>query len=64
MHIEKGLCYSILGALLNMGEKSKEHLNSRFGLQEIFSTDKEKFKVKASIFYMTKREKKYSAQGM
>ncbi|XP_075109112.1 uncharacterized protein LOC142180908 [Nicotiana tabacum] len=35
MHIKKNICDSILGTLLEIDGKSKDHLNSRYDLQEI-----------------------------
>nr|XP_016449152.1 PREDICTED: uncharacterized protein LOC107774189 [Nicotiana tabacum]XP_016449153.1 PREDICTED: uncharacterized protein LOC107774189 [Nicotiana tabacum] len=35
MHIEKNICDSILGTLLEIDEKSKDHVNSRYDLQEM-----------------------------
>ena len=35
MHIEKNVCDNILGTLLNIGGKSKDHVNARLDLQEI-----------------------------
>ncbi|XP_075077823.1 uncharacterized protein LOC142164229 [Nicotiana tabacum] len=35
MHIEKNICDSILGTLLEIDGKSKDHVNSRYDLQEM-----------------------------
>nr|XP_009785082.1 PREDICTED: uncharacterized protein LOC104233395 isoform X1 [Nicotiana sylvestris] len=35
MHIDKNICDSILGTLLEIDEKSKDHVNSRYDLQEM-----------------------------
>lgn len=35
MHIEKNICDSLLGTLLEIDGKSKDHINSRYDLQEI-----------------------------
>ncbi|KAM3266146.1 hypothetical protein P3L10_003140 [Capsicum annuum] len=35
MHIEKNICDSLLGTLLEIDEKSKDHVNSRYDLQEM-----------------------------
>ncbi|XP_049387467.1 uncharacterized protein LOC125851762 [Solanum stenotomum] len=35
MHIEKNICDSLLGTLLDVTGKSKDHVNSRYDLQEI-----------------------------
>ncbi|XP_074377710.1 uncharacterized protein LOC141719233 [Apium graveolens] len=34
MHIEKNICDSVLGTLLNIGGKIKDHIKSRYDLQE------------------------------
>ncbi|XP_019261555.1 PREDICTED: uncharacterized protein LOC109239441 [Nicotiana attenuata] len=35
MHIEKNICDSLLGTLLEIEKKSKDHVNSRYDLQEM-----------------------------
>ncbi|XP_019246466.1 PREDICTED: uncharacterized protein LOC109226120 [Nicotiana attenuata] len=35
MHIEKNICDSLLGTLLDMPRKSKDHVNSRYDLEEM-----------------------------
>lgn len=35
MHIEKNIYDKILGTLLNIGKKMKDHLNARVDLQEM-----------------------------
>ena len=66
MHIEKNICDNILGTLLNISGKSKDHLNARFDLQEmgirkvlhpVLSNDGKHFEIRASIFDMTNKEK-------
>ncbi|XP_074342445.1 uncharacterized protein LOC141680006 [Apium graveolens] len=66
MHIEKNLCDSILGTLLNMGGKSKDHLNARFDLQEmgirkdlhpVLTNDGKEYEIRAAIFDMRNKEK-------
>ena len=64
MHIEKNICDNILGTLLNIGGKSKDHLNARFDLQEmgirkvlhpVKSDDGKYHEIRAAIFDMTKK---------
>ena len=66
MHIEKNICDKIIGTLLNIGGKSKDHLNARKDLQEmgirkvlhpVLSADGKHIEFKAAIFDMTNREK-------
>ena len=66
MHIEKNICDSILGTLLNISGKTKDHLNARLDLQELGirkalhptkSADGKNFEMKAAIFDLTKEEK-------
>ncbi|XP_063942849.1 uncharacterized protein LOC135150469 [Daucus carota subsp. sativus] len=66
MHIEKNLCDSILGTLLNIPGKTKDHLNARLDLQElgirkvlhpITSTDGKHLEIRAANFDMTNKEK-------
>ena len=33
MHVEKNVCKSLLGTILNLDGKTKDHLNSRLDLQ-------------------------------
>ena len=35
MHIEKNICYSVLGTLLDILGKFKDHINSRYELYEM-----------------------------
>ena len=35
MHIEKNICHSLLGTLLDILEKSKHHINSRYDLLDM-----------------------------
>ncbi|XP_050218528.1 uncharacterized protein LOC126669179 [Mercurialis annua] len=65
MHIEKNICDSILGTLLDISGKTKDHLNSRFDLKEmgireelqpIFLADG-KVKLAKAGFSMTEEEK-------
>ena len=66
MHIEKNVCDNILGTLLNIGGKSKDHVNARLDLQEIgirkelhpvLSADGKHLEIRAAIFDMTNKEK-------
>lgn len=66
MHIEKNICDKILGTLLNIGGKSKDHINARKDLQEmgirkplhpVLSDDGEHLEIRAAIFDMTNKEK-------
>lgn len=66
MHIEKNICDSILGTLLNMSRKSKDHIEARKDLQElgirkvlhpVASSDGKYLEIRATIFYMTNEEK-------
>ncbi|XP_074336893.1 uncharacterized protein LOC141674065 [Apium graveolens] len=66
MHIEKNLRDNILGTLLNMGGKSKDHLNARFDLQEmgirkdlhpVLKNDGKSYEIRAAIFDMMNKEK-------
>lgn len=66
MHIEKKICDNILSILLNIGGKSKHHLNARKDRQEIgitkvihlvLSTNGKDLEIRATIFNMTNKEK-------
>ena len=66
MHIEKNICDNILGTLLNISGKSKDHVNARLDLQEmgirkslhpVQSADGKKLEIRAAIFDMTNKEK-------
>ena len=66
MHIEKNICDSILGTLLNIGGKIKDHLNARLDLQELCirkdlhpttSIDGKHIQIRPAIFDMTNKEK-------
>ncbi|XP_074359670.1 uncharacterized protein LOC141699719 [Apium graveolens] len=66
MHIEKNICDKILGTLLNISGKSKDHLNARYDLQDrgirkplhpIKSDDGKHIEIMAAIFDMTNKEK-------
>ena len=66
MHIEKNVCDKILGTLLNMSGRSKDHLEARFDLQElnirkplhpVLSADGKTYEIRPAIFDMTKKEK-------
>ena len=66
MHIEKNICDKILGTLLNIGGKTKDHLAARLDLQEmgirkslhpVKSADGKRLEITASIFDMTDKEK-------
>ncbi|KAL8121024.1 hypothetical protein AgCh_017982 [Apium graveolens] len=62
----RNICDNILGTLLNIGDKSKDHLNARLDLQEmgirkvlhlVRSEDGKCLEIRAVIFDMTKEEK-------
>ncbi|XP_074373883.1 uncharacterized protein LOC141714249 [Apium graveolens] len=66
MHIEINICDNILGTLLNIPGKSKDHLNARLDLQEMGirkdlypfkSSDGKHLQIRAAIFDMTNQEK-------
>ncbi|XP_074369055.1 uncharacterized protein LOC141709057 [Apium graveolens] len=65
MHIEKNICDKILGTLLNIGGKIKDHLNARQDLEEMgirkdlhpVKCDDKHVEIRASSFDMTKKEK-------
>ena len=66
MHIEKNICDSILGTLLNISGKSKDHLAARFDLQEMGirkslhpmeSADGKSYEINAALFDMSNKEK-------
>lgn len=66
MHIEKNICDSILGTLLNISGKSKDHIEARKDLQElgirkalhpVVSSDGKHLEIRAAIFDMTNEEK-------
>ena len=66
MHIEKNICDSVLGTLLNIGGKTKDHINARLDLQELGirkvlhptpSADGKHLEIKAANFDMTNKEK-------
>ncbi|XP_063936886.1 uncharacterized protein LOC108207459 isoform X1 [Daucus carota subsp. sativus] len=66
MHIEKNVCDNIIGTLLNIAGKSKDHLKARLDMQElgirkvlhpIPSPDGKHLEIRAAIFDMTKTEK-------
>ena len=66
MHIEKNICDSILGTLLNISGKTKDHLNARLDLQELgirkalhptTSNDGKHLQISAANFDMTNKEK-------
>lgn len=66
MHIEKNLCDKILGTLLNIGGKTKDHLSARMDMEEmgirkilhpIKCGDNKKVEIRAASFDMTKKEK-------
>ncbi|XP_063936179.1 uncharacterized protein LOC108203846 [Daucus carota subsp. sativus] len=66
MHIEKNLCDKILGTLLNIGGKTKDHLNARMDMEQmgirkilhpIKCGDNKKVEIRAATFDMTKKEK-------
>ena len=66
MHIEKNICDKIIGTLLNIGGKTKDHLNARLDLQEmgirnslhpVKSADNKHYVINPASFDMTKKEK-------
>ncbi|XP_074336927.1 uncharacterized protein LOC141674102 [Apium graveolens] len=66
MHIEKNICDKIIGTLLNMGGKTKDHISARKDLQEmgirkvlhpIKIGDSNRYEIRAATFDMTKKEK-------
>ncbi|KAK1402130.1 hypothetical protein POM88_001735 [Heracleum sosnowskyi] len=66
MHIEKNICDKILGTLLNIGGKSKDHINARLDLQDsgirrpldpVKCADGQHLEIRAAIFDMTNKEK-------
>ena len=66
MHIEKNICDNILGTLLNIARKSKDHIKARLDLQElgirkalhpVLSSDGKYLEISAAIFDMTNEEK-------
>jgi hypothetical protein len=66
MHIEKNVCENILGTLLNIAGKSKDHVAARKDLQEmgirkplhpILSEDGQHLEIRAAIFDLTNKEK-------
>lgn len=66
MHIEKNIFYSIIGTLLDIPGKIKDHVNARFDLQEIGirkdlyptkSSDGNHWEIRAAIFDLTNKEK-------
>lgn len=66
MHIEKNICDSILGTLLNITGKTKDHLSARLDLKELgirkvlhptTSADGKHLEIRAANFDMTNKEK-------
>ncbi|KAL8135869.1 hypothetical protein AgCh_010471 [Apium graveolens] len=66
IHIEKNICDSVLGTLLNIGGKTKDHLAARLDLQDqgirkalhpMPSADGKHLEFRAAKFDMTNREK-------
>ena len=66
MHIEKNVCDNILGTILNLSGKSKDHVKARLDLQEIgirkslhpfSSADGKNLEIRAAVFDLTKKEK-------
>ena len=66
MHIENNICESILGTILNIPGKSKDHVNARLDLQElgirkelhpVESSDGKYLEIRVAIFDMTNDEK-------
>ena len=64
MHVEKNICESLLGTILNLDSKTKDHLNSRLDLQ-LLNIRKElhpievgdKFELRATCYSMSLQEK-------
>ena len=66
MHIEKNVCDNILGTLLNMSGKTKDHVAARKDLQEmgirktlhpVLSEDGTHHEIRAAIFDLSNKEK-------
>ncbi|XP_074363733.1 uncharacterized protein LOC141704386 [Apium graveolens] len=66
MHIEKNVCDKVLGTLLNIAGKTKDHIAARLDLQElgirkvlhpVLSSDGKHLEIRAAIFDMTNEEK-------
>ncbi|XP_074323738.1 uncharacterized protein LOC141660649 [Apium graveolens] len=66
IHIEKNVCDKVLGTLLNIAGKTKDHIAARLDLQEfgirkvlhpILSSDGKHLEIRAAIFDMTNEEK-------
>ncbi|XP_074359763.1 uncharacterized protein LOC141699855 [Apium graveolens] len=66
MYIEKNVCDNILGTLLNMAGKTKDHVNARLDLKElgirkalhpVRSLDGKHLEIRAAVFDMTNKEK-------
>ncbi|XP_074324230.1 uncharacterized protein LOC141661146 [Apium graveolens] len=66
IHIEKNICDNIIGTLLNIARKSKDHVNARYDLQEmgirkdlhpVESSDMSYVEISPAIFDMTNEEK-------
>lgn len=66
MHMEKNICDKILGTLLDISGKTKDHLKARLDLQEmgirkvlhpVKSADSNHYEIRAANFDMTKKEK-------
>ncbi|XP_074374509.1 uncharacterized protein LOC141714912 [Apium graveolens] len=66
MHIEKNVCDKVLGTLLNIAGKQKDHIAARLDLQElgirkvlhpVLSSDGKHLEIRAAIFDMTNEEK-------
>lgn len=67
MHIEKNIADKILGTLLNIEGRTKDHLNGRKDLQEMgirkmlhpsLTDDGKHYEIKAACFDMTKKRKR------
>ena len=66
MHIEKNVCENILGTILDISGKSKDHVSARKDLQEmgirkplhpVLSGDGNHLEIRPAIFDLTKKEK-------
>lgn len=66
LHIEKNVCEKIIGTLLNIARKSKDHIEARLDLQEpgirkelhlVLSRDGKHLEIRAAIFDMTNEER-------
>jgi hypothetical protein len=69
MHVEKNICYSLIGTMLNMKGKTKDHENARADLEEmglrlelhVKDTDKGKFLPHLASPYPRRRKKNFAS---